>query len=62
MLTKHDDATDSDSDFQDSYYDAKDGDDDLFAHNVDRHINDHNALEKDFQLENDEGLDDTNLR
>jgi hypothetical protein len=42
-------------------YEVEDGDDDLFADNVDTSVNDHNDVQDDFQLENDQALDDTDL-
>ncbi|KAM0888518.1 hypothetical protein ACQ4PT_028298 [Festuca glaucescens] len=51
----------NDTTFDDSDYDIEDGDDDLFADNVDKEVNDSNPLENEFELENEQALEDTNL-
>jgi hypothetical protein len=57
-------ASDSDEDdyeIFDSDYDAEDGDDDLFADNVDKSVNNHNEKEICVDLEDDDAIDDDEL-
>ena len=54
-------GSDSDSNFVDSDYEVEDGDDDLFADNIDREVNDHNEAEEVVEHESDEALDDIDL-
>jgi hypothetical protein len=60
------DSYDSDSDddafeFCDSDFDAEDGDDDLFADNVDKSVNDHNEQELCQENEDEDALEDDDL-
>ena len=50
-----------DSEWIDSDYEAADGDDDLFAANVDKDVKDNNEHEEVTELEDDAGLDDGDL-
>ncbi|KAK1698672.1 hypothetical protein QYE76_015369 [Lolium multiflorum] len=60
--SEDEDDSDTDSDFYDSDYDAEDGDDDLFADNIDKDVNDHNECTYIVELEDDAGLDHDNLK
>jgi hypothetical protein len=60
------DSYDSDSDddafeFCDSDFDAEDGDDDLFAENVDKSVNDHNEQELCQENEDEDAPEDDDL-
>jgi hypothetical protein len=55
------DSDEEDYEIFDSDYDAEDGDDDLFADNVDKSVNDHNEKEICVDLEDDDALDDDEL-
>ena len=50
----------TDSDFYESDYDCRDGDDDLFAQNVDKSLNDNNEEEEEI-FEEEDPLDDDEL-
>ncbi|KAM0896758.1 hypothetical protein ACQ4PT_022979 [Festuca glaucescens] len=56
-----DNDSDSDCSFADSDFDVEDGDDDLFADNVDREVDGHNEQDSVFELEDDDALQDTTL-
>ena len=58
-----DSDSDSDSEFKlyDSDFDAEDGDDDLFAENVDKSVNDNNEKEVCEEHEDVDALEDTDL-
>jgi hypothetical protein len=56
------DSDDSDDfEFIDSDFDAAEGDDDLFADNVDKSVNDHNEREIILDHEDEDALDDDDL-
>jgi hypothetical protein len=57
----NDSDSDTDCSFADSDFDVEDGDDDLFADNVDREVDDHNEPDSVFELEDDDALQDTTL-
>ena len=50
-----------DSDFYDSDFDVEDGDDDLFADNIDKSVNDHNEKEVCVEQEDEAALEDDDL-
>jgi hypothetical protein len=62
-VTDGDDDDETDSELNDSDYDAEDGDDDLFLDNIDRDVNDNNEHVEIIEEDDDGGLDyeDLNL-
>jgi hypothetical protein len=56
------DEDSDDSEWWDSDYEAADGDDDLFAENVDKEVKDNNEAEEVADLEDDTTLDDADLQ
>ncbi|KAM0899920.1 hypothetical protein ACQ4PT_020989 [Festuca glaucescens] len=55
------DSENYDSDFYDSDFNVEEGDDDLFANNIDKSVNDHNEKEVCEEMEDEGALDDDDI-
>jgi hypothetical protein len=61
QIEDSDDSDSEDFEFIDSDFDAAEGDDDLFADNIDKSVNDHNEREINLDHEDEDALEDDDL-